>query len=161
MVPAVSAHTTHVMTPSCPQWVWKQVLLVLPSAALSLLLVHISTLSPFLVCRVTCPPPLTVRVYLDFHCGPSAPSTGPDSRCTTIGGRSFEHFSLELSFLHVRFISSLASASWKALLCSPYFPALYVLFCMRLPLSIQSPRGCCAHRGRHMESWSLSPGSCR
>lgn len=154
MVPAVSAHITHVMTPSCPWWVWKQVLSALPPAALSLLLVHVSTLSPLLACRVTRPPPLTVRVYLDPHCAPSAPSTVPDGRCTA--GRpsvvgplsaspSFPCFSLGLSFLHVCLISSLASASCEALLCSPYFPDLRVLFCMWLPLSIQSPQGCGAH----------------
>lgn len=147
MVPAVSAH---VMTPSCPQWVWKQVLLVLPSAALSLLLVHISTLSPFLVCRVTCPPPLTVCVYLDFHCATSSPSTGPDGRCTTVGGWSFEHFSLGLSFLHVRFIffpgfSFLESPSVFSLLPSPLCSLLHEA-ALVYP---ESPRMLCTLREAH------------
>lgn len=69
-------------------------------------------------------------------------------RCTAAGrplstSHSLTRFSLRLSLLHVCFISSPASASCEALLCSPYFAALPVLFCMwLLPLSIQSPQGC-------------------
>lgn len=149
VVPAVSAHITHVMMPSCPWWVWKQVLSVPPPPSPRLASVPISSV------QRDCPPPLTVRVYLDLHCAPSTPSTGPDGRCTAIGGPSFECFSLGLSFLHVCFISSLASASWKALLCSPYFPALHVLFCMWLPLSIQSPQDTV-----HTEGGTWSHGLC-